>query len=92
MSGRKKKEPLKETLEGMFNIDIERRMRTAIFVQALYPDLTLIEALEKLRDPDFLRKLISVLNSYTKESPDDPEESLAKIKALFAVEYEDEEE
>ena len=92
MSGRQKNEPLKETLEDMFDIGIERRLRTAIFVQALYPKLTMVEALEKLRDPIFLRKMIGVLNKYVEESPDDPEESLVKIRTLFAVKHGEEEE
>ena len=92
MSGRQKREPLKETLEGMFNIDIERRMRTAIFVQTLYPNLTMTEALEKLLDPNFLIQMIHILKNFEGDQTDDPDESLARIRTLFAVKHGEEEE
>lgn len=56
---------LLEVAAREFDIYIEMRMRTAIAVQAMYKRkgiiMTLDEALEKLLDPDFVAKMISVL-------------------------------
>ena len=93
MANEQTSRPLEKTLEELFDINVERRMRTAIFVQALYPELTLVEALEKLRDPKFLLQMIRVLRSFKEDDPtEDVEESLAKVKALFAARYETDEE
>lgn len=76
-----------------FDIDIERRMRTAIFVKKLYERKGIMmsetEALEKLRDPAFLVKMIetmfSVEDQLTKplDLQENPEETIDKLAEMF---------
>lgn len=88
-------QPLREYLEELFNIDIERRMRTAIFVRALFPELSEREALEKLRDPEFLAFLLNLLTNYSSsiaETAETVEQAAEKVKALFSATRIEEEE
>ena len=75
--------PLKKTLEREFDINVERRMRTAVFVQALYPELTLTEALKKLRNPKFIQKIIYILTNFEQEIRESTDTDLSDLMIRF---------
>lgn len=83
----------KRALADMFDIHVERRMRVAIFVQTLYerspnlPNISETEALEKLRDVNFLREMTNLLISYYIKTGD--QEELDKVWFLFGVDEEE---
>jgi hypothetical protein len=85
-----KKPILKDTLAEEFEIEMERRLKTAAFVRALYPELDIVEAAALLRDPDFLFKMIGILENFEDESV--TVEDLARIKLFFEGEGVEEEE
>lgn len=87
-----------EHLEREFDIDIERRLRTAVFVKALYAkrgvEITETQALELLRDPSFLEMMISVLLNFGEENgiPESPDLQLEELNRLISSIKEKEEE
>jgi hypothetical protein len=83
--------PLKRTLEEMFDINIERRMRLGVFVQALHPDLTELEALQKLSDLRFLNKMLETLINYyqIELQKGGDEKRIAEIRSLLEIEEEE---
>lgn len=76
-----------------FDIDIERRMRTAIFVQALFKQkgiiITLTQALEKLRDAIFVSEMVTLLGSVEDQLnkpldlQENPEETISKLAEMY---------
>lgn len=84
-----------ELYDDVFTMEVERRMRTIIFVQSLYETkgiiLTEEEAARKLQNPEFMADMIFLLSRFENETIDAvdelvdvPPELSERVKAMFA--------